>query len=142
MIAAWFLVNVLVLVGLANAGVDGETKQILLGLAMIIAVASFAVLVVSAYLYMAAKLVITSTGVQVLRYTSLFRSVQSSVTYHDIQEETVTTSGILKGLFGVGTILIQTSSAQPNVVLNWVPHVDRWRDYIAAQATAADQLTN
>lgn len=139
MIVAWFVVNALVLIGLSYANVDGETQQLLVGLSIFISAVSFLVLVASAYLYMAAKLVITDTGVQVLRYKTLFWSVQSVVTYHDIQEVTTNSAGLLKGLTGVGTILIQTAAAQPNLALNWIGDVARWRDYIEQQATAADQ---
>lgn len=139
MIVAWFVVNALVLIGLSYANVDGETQQLLVGLSIFISAVSFLVLVASAYLYMAAKLVITATGVQVLRYKTLFWSVQSVVTYVDIQEVTTSNAGLLKGLTGVGTILIQTAAAQPNLALNWIGDVDRWRDFIEQQATAADQ---
>lgn len=142
MIVLWFIANALVLIGLSRSGVDGETQQLLIGLAMFIAIASFAVLVVSAYLYWAATLTITADGLQVLRYRTLFWSVQSTVTFHDIQEVTVTGAGILKSLFGVGSLLVQTSSAEPNLAINWIGDVDRWRDYIAAKADAADQAAN
>lgn len=142
MIVVWFGVNAIALFGLSHAGVDGDTRQLLIGLAVFLGVATFAVLVVSAYLYWAASLRITADGLQVLRYKTLFWSVQSTVTFHDIQEVTVTGAGIFKGLFGVGTLLVQTSAAQPNLAINWIPNVDQWRDYIATKADAADQLTN
>ena len=138
MVLVWFLINVLVMVGLANWPADPTTREALANLAVIIVTVTGLVLILSIYLYWAATLTLTASGLKVLRYKSLFWSVQSEVEWENVQEVTVNAGGILKNLFGVGTILVQTASAEPNLVMSWVGNVDSVRDLIAAQADAAD----
>lgn len=138
MVIAWFIVNVVVFYGLSVTDVDPSTKSILAHLAGIIAVITGVVLLVSIYLYWAASLTITASGLRVVRYKSLFWSVQSEIEFQNVEEVTVSSHGILKSLFGVGTILVQTASAEPNLALNYIGNVDQVREWIAGLADAAD----
>lgn len=107
-------------------------------LAMFMAVVVALVTLVSIWVYWGAKLVMTEQGIQVLRYTTLFWSTQSTVSWADIEEVSIDSPGILKGLTGVGSLLVQSAGAQPNLSMTWVGDVDRLRDFIAARAAMAD----
>lgn len=138
MVIAWFVVNVIVYYGLSVTVVDPSTKDILAQLAGLITVITGLVLILSIYLYWAASLTITATGLRVTRYKSLFWSIQSEIEWENVEEVTVSAGGILKSLFGVGTLLVQTASAEPNLAMNWVGSVDQVRDLVAGLADAAD----
>lgn len=138
MVIAWFIVNVIVFYGLSVTDVDPSTQSILAQLAGLIAVITGVVLLVSIYLYWAASLTLTTSGLRVVRYKSLFWSVQSEVEWENVEEVTVSSGGIVKSLFNVGTILVQTASAEPNLVLNYIGNVDQVREWIAGLADAAD----
>lgn len=137
-----FFAGAVVLVFLIYVGYKLNTQQhadpIAAQLAMFMAVVVMLVTLVSMYVYWGAKLVMTDSGLQVLRYTTLFWSTQSTVSWADIQEVSITEAGLLKSLTGVGGILVQPASAIPTLSLSWVGNVDSLRDFIAAKAEAAD----
>lgn len=115
-----------------------NTAPIVPQLAMFMAVVVGLIVIVSMWVYWGAKLVLTDKGLQVLRFHTLFWSTQSTVSWADVEEVTISSPGILKGLTGIGGILVQSAGSVPNLSITWIGNVDSLRDFIAAQADAAD----
>ena len=94
------------------------------------------VVLIQAITYDLATLVITDTGITITNWNSLFFSKSSETKYQEIEDATVTQGGVFSGLFGFGTLLVQTAGTQTNLSLTYVPNADSWRDYILSRVNA------
>lgn len=64
----------------------------------------------------------------------MFSNAQAVCDWDQIEDITVEQAGFMAGLFGFGTLQIQTAAAVPNFRLTYVPSVKKWRDYIDSRS--------
>ena len=94
------------------------------------------VTVLAMVVYDAGKIVLTSEGITVLSYKTLFWSTQGVCEWRDVEDVTVETTDALGGLLSVGSLTVETAGAKPNLSLTWVPHAGQWQEYILKTASA------
>lgn len=92
------------------------------------------VTVVSVAVYSAPKIVLTDQGIEVQNWASLFASTNSTCDWSEIEVITVKKPGPLAGMFGYGTILVQTAGVQTDLTLTYVPRVDYWAEFIDSRS--------
>ncbi len=80
-------------------------------------------------LYRSNVIFVTSEKVAQILYPSVFNRKLSQLSIGDIQDVTVTQSGIFPRLFNYGTLVIETAGEQQNYVFTYVP-----KPYDAARA--------
>jgi hypothetical protein len=97
--------------------------------------------VLRAYLYQAAYIKLSDEGIHISDFKTLFWPVQADCGWSEIQEVDVTQPG-LQSLFDVGTILIETAGAKPNLKLSYLGQVDQLRDFIESKRVATPVLTH
>lgn len=138
MIIAWFLVNLLLYYALAYSNVGGQTQEIIGTLAGFVTVLTGLVLLYNIYLYLSASMTFTQSGVEVVRYSSLFSAKRSVIEWENVELVTATSNGVIRLLGDIGTIRIETASAEPNLALSWVGNLEQVRTIAAGLADAAD----
>lgn len=92
--------------------------------------------IVAARVYWLSTIVLTTTGITVTSWISLFYDIESECTWSQVEDVTATTGGIVAQLFDYGTLLIQTAGTHTYLELKTVPDADAWRARIIAQRGA------
>ena len=91
---------------------------------------------IAARVYWLSTIVLTTTGIKVNSWLSLFYDIESECTWSRVQDVTATQAGIVAQLFDYGTLLIQTAGTHTYLQLNTVPDADAWRARIIDQRGA------
>lgn len=142
------------LIGLIGIFIGGLlTASLIIGLALYIApqmtpeatylflsigIITIIVTLIAMVVYDATTMTLTTEGVEITTFFSLFWSDKATCEWADIEEVSVRSSGIIRRLFGVGDLFVQTASARPNLSLTWIPRSEYWGDVIREQAAVAE----
>lgn len=92
--------------------------------------------------YDLASMTLTEDGVKINDWTTLFWDRKAVTEWANIQDVTVSDIGPLQVLTSAGNLLIQTSSAIPNLEITYIGEAEVWASYIEDKAKNAPQLVH
>ncbi len=111
-------------------GFDTTSLKLVVSLAgALLAILSIAMTAIGAYLYQSNVVLVTSEKLAQVLYKSIFDRKISQLSIGDVQDVTVTQSGILARMFDYGTLTVETAGEQQNYSFTFTP-----KPYHAAKA--------
>ncbi len=99
----------------------GPIKILIAVIGGLLTILSVVATAISAYLYKASVVLLTSEKIVQILYVSLFNRKISQLSIGDVQDVTVKQTGILAHLFKYGTIIIETAGEQQNYTFTFAP---------------------
>lgn len=99
----------------------GALRPLLVLVAFMLIIFAAGATFISAYLYKASVIYVTTEKIAQIQHISLFNRKISQLSIGDVQDVTVTQNGILPHLFKYGTLTIETAGEQQNYTFTYVP---------------------
>jgi len=131
------LLTASLIIGLALYTAPQMSQQAIF-LFLAIGIVTIVVTLIAMVVYDSSTITLTTNGIELTSFMSLFFSTTTTCEWADIEEVSVRSSGIIRRLFGVGDLFVQTASARPNLSLTWIPRSEYWGDVIREQAAVAE----
>jgi hypothetical protein len=138
------LVIILTSVGIVSIlSKSGTNMMLTFGLASLIIIVTLAITIIQLYVYSLSFITLSSTGVVVNNWITLFVNDDESLEWKKVTKAEVFKGGIFGQLLDYGTLSIGTSDGDRLVNIKMIPQVERWQAVIQEQADAAPtKVTN
>jgi hypothetical protein len=130
-------------IGLTWAGISsvlsapGIDMMLVFGLAALIIIFTLAITIIQLYVYSLSFITLTTDGIVVKNWITLFDSTDMNAEWVRVSRATVSKGGIFAQLIDYGTLSVETNGGSVQVTIKMIPNVEYWQRVIAQKADQA-----